>query len=347
MPRRAKVNPPSYLRHSTGQAFVRIDGRNVYLGLFGSPERMDAYRIAVDRWRIDREKSELKSQTITNVQLSAVYAARIAAEAAAPPPDLTVAEAMLEYLEHAKVHYRRADGTATSEPHGIALNLRFLKPYARELAASFGPVKLSSAADAMIVHGVKRKGINQAIGRIKRMFAWLASKGRVPPSVYHSLLCVKGLQYGRSKAAESEPVRPVADEVVDATLPHLTPPVAAMVRFQRATGCRPGEACILRGRDIERTGDAWLYTPAHHKLSYRGHERCIVLGPRVQALLEPLLATKSLDDYVFSPKDARAAKPKSGGRKPKYLKAAPLRKPGACYTTATYGGAIRRAVERA
>ena len=52
-----------------------------------------------------------------------------------------------------------------------------------------------------------------------------------------------------------QPVRPVEGAVVDATLSHLSNIVADMVRFQLLTDCRPGELCILRPIDIDRSKD--------------------------------------------------------------------------------------------
>jgi hypothetical protein len=36
-------------------------------------------------------------------------------------------------------------------------------------------------------------------------------------------------------------------------------PVAAMVRLQLLTGCRAGEAMVLRSLDINTTTDLWTY----------------------------------------------------------------------------------------
>ena len=41
---------PKYSRHkNTGQAFVRVDGKYVYLGKHGSPESHEAYRRVVNQ----------------------------------------------------------------------------------------------------------------------------------------------------------------------------------------------------------------------------------------------------------------------------------------------------------
>ena len=49
-------------------------------------------------------------------------------------------------------------------------------------------------------------------------------------------------------AREKEPVGPVDDAVVDATIPFLNRHVRGLVEFQRLTGCRPGEAGRARSR---------------------------------------------------------------------------------------------------
>ncbi len=73
----------------------------------------------------------------------------------------------------------------------------------------------------------------------------------------------------------------VADDIIEATLARLPAIVADMVRFQRLTGCRPGEVCCLRPGDVRRTDDAgraldvWEYRPARHKTEHHGRDRVI------------------------------------------------------------------------
>jgi hypothetical protein len=54
----------------------------------------------------------------------------------------------------------------------------------------------------------------------------------LPASIYHALRTVEGLRLGRTAARETVPVEPVADELVEATIPHLPPIIADMVRVQ-------------------------------------------------------------------------------------------------------------------
>jgi hypothetical protein len=59
--------------------------------------------------------------------------------------------------------------------------------------------------------------------------------------VYQALRAVPGLPKGRGAARETDPVTPPPEGHVEAALPFLRPPVAAMVKLQLYTGMRPGE----------------------------------------------------------------------------------------------------------
>ena len=99
--------------------------------------------------------------------------------------------------------------------------------------------------------GLSRGTINRYCHRVKRIFRRSVSEALVAASVLHALQYVDGLREKRSEACESEPVALVDDSTIDTTLPHLSPVVAAMVRPQQLTGCRPGEVCVLRPGDVE------------------------------------------------------------------------------------------------
>jgi hypothetical protein len=69
---------------------------------------------------------------------------------------------------------------------------------------------------------------------------------------------------------------------VQATLPHLSPTVRAMIELQLATCCRPGELCILRPGDVDRSGEVWEYVPQERKTQHHEHDRVICIGPKGQ-----------------------------------------------------------------
>ena len=104
---------------------------------------------------------------------------------------------------------------------------------------------------------------------------------------------------GRTVARERQPIRPVTEDVIEKTLAHLSPTVADMIRFQRLTGCRPGEVCQLRPMDLDRTGEIWVYRPASHKTEHHGRERVIFIGPKAQDVLRPYLL-RPADQCCFS-----------------------------------------------
>src|SRR5205823_2941322 len=107
-------------------------------------------------------------------------------------------------------------------------------------------LKLKAVRDEMIRSGLSRPVVNQRIGIVKRAFKWAVGEELVPGAVYHALQAVSGLAKGRTAAREPTPVQPVPDAWVDAALPHVLPPIAALIELQRLTGARAGELIIMR-----------------------------------------------------------------------------------------------------
>jgi integrase len=108
---------------------------------------------------------------------------------------------------------------------------------------------LRTVREDIIAAGLCRRTINTRIGRLKRVFRWAVSFELVPPAIYEALRAVPGLHRGRSQARETDPIQPVPEEDVRATLPHLPAVIAALVELQLLTGCRVSEALSTRGCD--------------------------------------------------------------------------------------------------
>jgi integrase len=240
--------------------------------------------------------------------------------------------------------------------NGIRVGLGFLRDYYGETrAAEFGPLALRTLQVRMVEAGQSRPYVNKNIAQIKRVFKWAVSRELVPPSVYHGLSTVPGLKAGRTTAREPEPIGPVDDEVVEATLPHLPPVVADMVRFQRIVGCRPGEVCQIRPCDVDTSADVWTYTPESHKTEHHGKQRRIPIGPKAQEILRPYLLRPSTS-FCFSPAESRRkeyaemrerrktrVQPSQVDRR----KRNPKRVPKDQYTKDSYRRAIARGSEKA
>ena len=169
----------------------------------------------------------------------------------------------------------------------------------------------------MLGKGWSRSTINQAIGRIRRCFRWAVENELVRPDMYHGLMAVSGLRKGRSEAREPDPVQPVDDATVQATLPHLAPVVADMIRFQRITGCRPQDVCNLRPY-LLRENESHCFCPRDSEKQRRAEQH------------------------------ARRRTPLAYGNRPGInRKRKPKRTAGERYTTASYRRAIHRACDLA
>ena len=91
---------------------------------------------------------------------------------------------------------------------------------------------------------------------------------------------------------------PVSEEHYQAALPRLPNIVHAMVQFQRLTGCRPQEACLVRPCDVDRSGEVWCYQPATHKTEHQGRRRRVYIGPKVAFPSRRLLAMAAARDSL-------------------------------------------------
>ena len=332
---------PSYRIHKPSrQAVVTLDGREIYLGRHGTEKSRTEYNRLIAEW------------IANGWQLPADGAVQ-----------LTVTEVVARYWRYAQGYYHKND-EPTSELHCMRMALRPLKRlYGHSVAKDFGPLALKAIRQAMIDQRWRRGTVNAAVNRIRRVMKWAAENELVPPSVYHGLVAVSGLRAGRSEARESEPVRPVPDDDVDAIRRFASRQVWAMIELQRFTGMRPGEVTMMRGGDLDTSGKVWTYTPETHKTAHHGHDRVIYLGPRAQAIVKPFLK-RDLTAYLFSPIEAeqerhdqirerrRARVQPSQARRAararwRAERGQRQRPPSERYTVASYHRAIARACDKA
>jgi integrase len=334
MPRLVHARPKYRKHRATGQAVVTLNSRDYYLGRYGTKDSRLAYARLMERW----EQND-----------------RILVEAANTPP--TLIELCGRYLEFAKRYYRANDKKNRSLP-GVKRAIRYLRVmHGRTAAQDFGPLALKAVRQRMIEDGLSRSYINDHVGRIVRIFRWAVGEELVPADVYKALTAVDGLRRGRSDAREADPVLPVDDATVDATIPHASSVVADMVRLQRLAGCRPAELCIMRPRDIDRSGEVWEYRPESHKTERYGRERIVFLGPQTQSILLRYLV-RDAEMYCFRPCDSEAKRraavhaarrtPLSYGNKPgSNRRRKPKHEPGDLYDVDAYRRAIHRACDKA
>ncbi len=322
---------PAYQLHkASGQAKVRIDGKDHYLGVYDSPSSREAYDAIVTKW-LRRE------------QYSSVL--------------LTVDELALLYLDFATGYYVK-NGRPTSEVHEIRASIRPLVARCGRLrVGDFSPLKLKAVREDMVSQGWCRNTVNARVKRLRRLFKWGVENEYVPAQVLTGLTAVAALKYGKTTAKERPRVKPADESIVDATLPFLPGVVADMVRLQLVTGMRPAEVCQIRPGDVDRSESTWTYSPASHKTEHHGRERVIFIGPKRQAVLAPYLL-RAAESYCFAPSEAEQERrtvrhearktPLHYGNRPGTNRTEePLRSPGEAYTTASYARAITRGCDKA
>ncbi len=354
MPRKKKLEP-RYLEHKQsgrGRA-VYYDARGEYHdqllpGPFNSKESLAAFgRLLLD-------------------QAVAPKGATIPANERG---EVALVEVLEQFHEYAKRRYRKTDRTETSKLTEYRLVIRrlrelYVEPSLKEgespfKAGDLTPLKLKAARQSWVVDGLARNECNRRAAMVKRIFRWAVSEELVSVAALNALETVAGLERGQTAARETEPIGPVDDAAVNATVPFLNRHVRGLVEFQRLTGCRPGEACALRLCDIDRTGDVWLYKPAAHKTAHLGKRRVIAIGPKAQAALKPFI-TDDANGYLFSPAlavaEVRAARsadrktpvyPSALKRKAKMRAKNPKRRAAARYSTHAYSVAVARACDMA
>lgn len=333
---RPKNPVPKYLHYKPRDlARVRVNGKDIYLGKYNSPESKKEYQRII---------AELEAQP---------------AAAVTSKKGITFAELIEAFFVYADKHYRDGDGNPTSEIGWLEESTELaVELYGHTPAAEFGPKALKALRQQWIKQDYARTTVNARVNRLRRIFKWAASEELVPISAYTALTTVTGLEKGRSEARESDPVLPVADLHIAVTLPYLNPTIRSMVLVQRLIGCRPQDVCRMRAGEIDRTVSPWVYEPSKHKTSYRGTVRRVMIGAAAQEILKPLLEGLKPDDVVFSPARAKAARYAAlrARRKSKVQpsQASRAKKSGQLqrrtpehFSRTTYAHAVRKACEKA
>ncbi len=310
MPRRV---PKLCLHRASGRAYVTDPDtrRPAYLGRWGTAEAAAGYA----RW--------LEG-----------YAGREPPAGGPPPgPGLTVSQLMRRYLEHARVYYVK-DGVQTSHVSLVEMLAGHCRAlWGGERADSLRVRHVEQLQERLIGEGLARSTINNLYYPLTGIYRWAVRQEWVGGDVLGRLQAAGGLRKRRSKAREPRRVRPVAEGLLEATTPELSPTLRAMVAAQLHGGMRPGEVCSLTPAEVDRSRVPWRYCPAGWKTEHHAADgveagdegaREVWFGPRARDVLGPLLdAARDPDAPLFlSPR-------------------------GRPWTTANYRQAVHRACDRA
>jgi hypothetical protein len=204
---RISRNGPSLRRCPKGYAYAKFNGRKINFGRFDDPDAQGRFDSLRARWLLnDRElpgDGSLEQTTAYSVQ--------------------ELCDGFLGHLH--KRHDKQWLKNNLSRVEQALKPLRAL--FGAEEAAAFSPKRLTSVRDWMIESDkLCRSEINSRVRLIRRAFKWAVAEEKVPPSVAHGIEAVEHLKRGDFGTREGREVRPVDRSTVDATLPHLSKPVA-------------------------------------------------------------------------------------------------------------------------
>jgi integrase len=344
--------PKLRLHKASGLGLVVIGGEYLYLGKYGTPQCQAAYKRAIAEF-MESGSAPLK-----------------------PTVSLTVADGIARFLKAMKKEFggdklTRAELMQTAYANLLPAMRPLRELYGSSPLEDFGPLQLKAVRTKLLnqhktgrrkdgkpLKRLSRPVVNRRVRSIVQMFRWLAGDAVIDATQWTSLKAVEPLKLGRVDAPEPEPVTPVADAVVDATILHLPQVVADMIRLQRLTGARPGEICKLKPSMIDRAdADVWIVQFSKHKNAWRGKSRTLYLGPKAQAILAKYL-DRDAEAACFSPSEAmeqrrlmreakRKTPPNQGNRRGYSAKSRRKEKAkptvGDSYTSASFGKAIRYA----
>jgi hypothetical protein len=155
---RPKNNIPSYLPHKrSGQARVRIGGRDIYLGAFGSPESKVLYAQLIAEHFANGEFKTIK------VEIG---------------EKLSIAALVVKYDDFAKAYYVK-NGVPTDERYAIKMAIApLVKLYGSTPADEFGPKRLKAVRQQIVSKGRKKTALrfqeNTSITRQPSLFVSFA-----------------------------------------------------------------------------------------------------------------------------------------------------------------------------
>jgi integrase len=307
--------PQVRLHRASKQGLVRINGRPLYVGRYGTPEANARYiELMIEHGYLPGPATATEPSPAAPAAPSEPVA--MPAGDAQLPAGLTVGEVCTLYMRDIEATAR---GGRRSGKYSKALAAsRAIRPLAAMPAAEFGTRAMLDVRKRLIStpasnrkpdeHGkvptLCRRYVNEVIGHIRRMFDWAVLHELVPNDRAAALAVVKPLRRGDDhNARETKRRKPVRPSIVKATLPYMTAEVADLIWFIRLTGCRPSEAARMRlCRIFDRDRPVWRYVPKRHKTAHKGKSRHVPIGPQAQAIVQAHTAGRGERDYVFTPK---------------------------------------------
>jgi integrase len=279
---------PSYLLHKqSGQARVRIGGKDYLLGEYGSEKSRIRY-------------GELIAKHAGGIPIDPFAGSnRGSIPQSQPDAGLTINELVLAFMRHADGHYVK-NGKPTSEIHCLKSATRPLVDlYGFTPVDSFGPMMLKAVRQKYVEAGWVRDTCNKGVKRIRTIFKWGVENEMVAPATLQGLQAVAPLLAGRTEAKDNPDRLPATDEQIKAVKPHVSQLVKDLIDVQRFTGARAGELLLLTPEKLVTSDKVWLFHVDGHKTEHHGHSRVVAIGANAQAVLKRRMKKLKSTDRIF------------------------------------------------
>ncbi len=214
MPRLEHI-PPKLRKHVRGQAFVRVNGKDRYLGPHGSLKAKYAYQEFVTEWTL-QQAAEAR-----------------AAQPPVPEEPSTVGELCVAYQAS-------REGKADNNTYALRSALAIVAEMFGVIPAEeFSPKKLKAVREAMIAKDWTRRYINEQVYRVKKTFDWAVSEELIHVTIADALQRTKKRLSAAmpAKGRKSNPCRSML----------LTPPWCILARLSLTwSACKSSAADALR-----------------------------------------------------------------------------------------------------
>lgn len=281
----------------TARCFLTVAGgkREIYLGVWGSPESEAKYRqIAAEYYSSGDVRDNINPEMAT---LSYLYQQFLI------DADKRVLDPRQKFDARELKHYEIVIRNTIDIYQDLLL---------KDLnATAYRTIRdhLVSIAPNVIKVGKKlRKGVwsanyvNKLMTYFRLIVRWGIGHDLISPDVLNKFSCVEPLV---SNLKVKAPRTAIDDDIVRKTLPYMSPTVRDMVIIQRTHGLRPSAVCGLKIGDIDTKGEIWTVTK-EDKTTYKTRVPLIIkFGPEDQRILKPRIAGRKKEEYVFTPQIAR------------------------------------------
>jgi hypothetical protein len=167
---------PQIRRHTpSNRARIRIDGKEFWLGTYGSPESLREYdRIISEYLANGRKLLPVPSPEVADIK-SDTFSFRSVTNGetvfSVPVGKITITMLIAESTQWADRHYRHPSDEPTREAENFRHVTKALrKMFGTLLVASFGPIRLITLRDSLIKKKLARRTINAMTRRTRQVF---------------------------------------------------------------------------------------------------------------------------------------------------------------------------------